>query len=268
MARIRTIKPDAFHSDSLAAVDRGVRWTFAGLWTYCDDEGRARCDIRLIKAALYPLDDDITLATLVSDLDALEAVGCVCRYEVAGRKYLHIPGWEHQKINRPTTSKLPECTASHEEYVSGSEDSVSDHGAISEPSLAERKGKERNREAERASARESSQAFDAFWQAYPRRTDRGHAVKAWAKLTKTQTDPRVVIEAASRFAAKSANTDPKFIPHPATWLNGERWLDEDVKASDEAGTWDVWQMPTPPPEVADDPELYARWIQEQRGVSR
>ena len=24
------------------------------------------------------------------------------------------------------------------------------------------------------------------------------------------------------------NTEMKFIPHPATWLNGERWEDEDV----------------------------------------
>lgn len=228
MPRIRTIKPDAFHSDSLSELDRGVRWTFAGLWTYCDDEGRARCDIRLIKAALYPLDDDVSLSVLLADLDELERVGCLCRYEVAGRKYLHIPGWEHQKINRPTLSKLPACTLTHEEYVSRLDDSVSDHGGLTEDSLAERKGKEQGTgKQERAGARESPDTFAAFWDAYPRRTDRGHAVKAWAKITKAGADPQTVIDAAARFAAKSLNTDPKFIPHPATWLNGERWLDEE-----------------------------------------
>ena len=44
MPRIRTIKPDAFLSESLSTVPRGTRWTFAGLWTYADDKGRARDD--------------------------------------------------------------------------------------------------------------------------------------------------------------------------------------------------------------------------------
>ena len=33
--------------------------------------------------------------------------------------------------------------------------------------------------------------------------------------------------AGAVYAAKQyADTDKQFIPHPATWLNGERWLDE------------------------------------------
>lgn len=31
--------------------------------------------------------------------------------------------------------------------------------------------------------------------------------------------------AAKRFAASRAGEDEKFTPYPATWLNGERWLD-------------------------------------------
>jgi hypothetical protein len=34
-------------------------------------------------------------------------------------------------------------------------------------------------------------------------------------------------EAARLFAATLP--DPKFTPHPATWLNGERWLDEELQ---------------------------------------
>lgn len=151
MPRIRTIKPDAFLSESLSDVPRGTRWTFAGLWTYADDAGRARDDARLIKAALYPLDDDVTLADVSHDLELLEGIGGICRYVVEGRRYLHMPKWHHQKINRPTPAKSPPCPL-HEGGGSGhvlhAEDSLSTHGGLTEGSTWEGKGREREEERE------------------------------------------------------------------------------------------------------------------------
>lgn len=146
MPRIRTIKPDAFLSESLSEVPRGTRWTFAGLWTYADDKGRGRDDIRLIKAALYPLDDSVSLEDVTTDLWLLAGIGAVCRYVVDGRNYLHMPNWHHQKINRPTPAKSPPCPV-HEDGVRGhvldADASVSPHGAVTEPSRGEGKGRER-----------------------------------------------------------------------------------------------------------------------------
>jgi hypothetical protein len=160
MARIRTIKPDAFTSDSLSSVPRGTRWTFAGLWTYADDAGRGRDDARLIKAALYPIDDDTTLADVAHDLDLLASIGGICRYVVDGRRYLHMPKWGHQKINRPTPAKSPPCPL-HEDGGSGhvldAEPSVTAHGGLSEGSTWEREGK--GREGDREG--EVSDAADA-----------------------------------------------------------------------------------------------------------
>lgn len=238
MARIRTIKPDAFLSESLSEVPRGARWTFAGLWTYVDDDGRGRADVRLIKAALYPLDEATTTEDVVADLDALEAAGCICRYKVAGRAYLHIPAWsEHQKINRPTASKLPECGC---ESIRISEHSVSPHGSLSEPSPTEGKGREKEVEQgkeKEASSRESDEdEFASFWAAFPRKVSKGHARKAW-KAAKQKTEPRVLVDAAASFAQSVGNTEPKFIPYPATWLNGERWADEAPAAADPEVSW-------------------------------
>lgn len=124
MARMRTIKPEAFVSMSLADVDRGVRWTFAGLWTHCDDDGRTAWEPRLVKAALYPLDDEITKSVIEADLRALERVGAVCFYTVDGREYLHIPNFHaHQHPNRKVDSKLPPCPkADHTFSVDNSSD--------------------------------------------------------------------------------------------------------------------------------------------------
>ena len=111
MPRIRTIKPDAFKSESLSAISRGARWTFAGLWTYCDDDGLGRADPRLIKAELYPLDDSTTAADVDNDMNELIDAGCLHTYMSGGKVFIHIPGFRrHQRINRPTPSTLPPCS--------------------------------------------------------------------------------------------------------------------------------------------------------------
>lgn len=142
MARMRSIKPEMFRSFTVTAWPVPVRWTFAGLLTYCDDEGRAADDARLIKAELYPIDDDVSARRVEQHLALITAHGPLCRYEVAGRRYLHITSWsEHQRINRPTASRIPPCPI-HEHSLNGSspphgglsEDSVRTPGATPEPS--------------------------------------------------------------------------------------------------------------------------------------
>jgi hypothetical protein len=71
----------------------------------------------------------------------------------------------------------------------------------------------------------SGGAFLEFWQACPRRTAKGSAAKAWAKAT-TRAHPADIIAGMVRFAEETAGTEPRFLPHPSTWLNADRWLDE------------------------------------------
>ncbi|NEA21574.1 hypothetical protein [Actinomadura bangladeshensis] len=125
---MRTIRPETFTSETLANVPVSARWTFAGLWTYADDEGRGRAEPRLIKGAIWPLDDDVTAKDVAVHLDALEAEGLICRYEHGGKGHLHIVNFaEHQKPNRPTPSKLPACPKGT-------------HGGLSEPSVSPHSG--------------------------------------------------------------------------------------------------------------------------------
>ena len=67
--------------------------------------------------------------------------------------------------------------------------------------------------------------FAEFWTSYPRRVDKGGARKAWAAAVKL-ADPAVIIAGAVRYAAETKGREPRHIAHPATWLRGERWLDE------------------------------------------
>lgn len=68
-------------------------------------------------------------------------------------------------------------------------------------------------------------AFVAFWGAYPLRTGKGQARKAWVTARRRGVTPEVIVRGAMRYAA-DPNRDPAFTKHPATWLTGECWDDE------------------------------------------
>lgn len=112
MARIRTVKPEMFESESLAECSVTAMLTFVGLLTQADDSGRHRDHPAIIAGRLWALRPEHTATHVAHDLEELASAGLVCRYTGCdGRTWLHIVKWEqHQKINKPTASRLPRCT--------------------------------------------------------------------------------------------------------------------------------------------------------------
>lgn len=182
MARIRTIKPDFFASDTVSALPLRARLTWIGLWTHCDDQGRCRDNVKLIKAAVWPL-DDLSLREVDEDLLTLAKYGRIVRYSatVDGKSagLIQIVNWdEHQRINRPSKARFPappneviesalnshgglteENPVIHKGYpqTAGPQDSPPTHDTLTEGSSQEGKGKERNREGKRAHAHDQDQ---------------------------------------------------------------------------------------------------------------
>lgn len=108
MARIRTIKPEFFTSETVADLAVRARLTWIGLWTYCDDYGRCRDNVKLVKAAVWAL-DDVSLVSIEKDLGDLHSAGLIQRYVVDGKSYIQVTNWgEHQKVSHPTASKFPD----------------------------------------------------------------------------------------------------------------------------------------------------------------
>ncbi len=107
MRRIRTIKPEFPQSESMGRVSRDARLLFIQLWTIADDVGRARAAPRMLAGLLFPYDDDAA-GQIEAWLAELEREGCIRRYEAGGTRYLQICNWaRHQRIDRPSASKLP-----------------------------------------------------------------------------------------------------------------------------------------------------------------
>ena len=72
-----------------------------------------------------------------------------------------------------------------------------------------------------------SEEFKEWYELYPRKVAKGTARRAFIKARK-KAEQADLIAAVMVYVAKAAGKDREFIAHPATWLNGERWLDSDV----------------------------------------
>ncbi|MGZ0231168.1 hypothetical protein [Streptomyces sp. CPS1] len=109
MARIRSIKPEFFTSLTIAEQPLSARLTFIGLWTYVDDNGVGLADPRLIRAAIWPLEEapDILQRTR-EDLQSLHTAHLITLYEASGKHLVAISNWsEHQKVSHPRKPRFP-----------------------------------------------------------------------------------------------------------------------------------------------------------------
>lgn len=135
MARIRSIKPEFCTSLDIADLSLLCQLHFVRLWTHCDDAGRCLDEPRLVKAAVWPVQDDVTLAMVEAFHAELEEKGRIVRYEHNGRPYLEVRNWgNHQKPNRPVPSKYPapeeRTEPSRTTHGALTEDAVSQQGAL------------------------------------------------------------------------------------------------------------------------------------------
>lgn len=67
--------------------------------------------------------------------------------------------------------------------------------------------------------------FDDFWALYPRRVAKKDARNAWNKIGPKHR-PQILAALFEWARIWNARGEVQYIPHPATWLNGERWEDD------------------------------------------
>jgi hypothetical protein len=85
-----------------------------------------------------------------------------------------------------------------------------------------------------------NEEFNRFWKACPRKTGKAAARKAFPRALKKGITTDQLIEDMSRRVEQGqwSLSEKRFIPHPATYLNGERWEDEIIgKSNARANTW-------------------------------
>lgn len=106
MARIRTVKPEFWSHPVLSKAEDVTRLAALGLLNFADDEGYFQATPGLIRSQLWPLDEDSTKARRV--LAQLIKVGWiqVREHPEYGDIGFVVGFSKHQKIDRPSPSKI------------------------------------------------------------------------------------------------------------------------------------------------------------------
>ena len=86
---------------------------------------------------------------------------------------------------------------------------------------------------------DESPDFAQFWTAYPRRIAKGEARKAWRQTASIRPPLGTLLAAieAQKRTDQWRKDGGIFIPHPATWLRGERWDDETEINAEPVKAW-------------------------------
>ncbi len=105
MARIRTIKPEFWQDEKLAALPATHRLVFLGLISIADDAGRLLDNIKYIDGFLFPLTEESSR----DSLETLKRLSVITLYESeSGQRLIQIANWaKHQKVNHPSAHVFP-----------------------------------------------------------------------------------------------------------------------------------------------------------------
>lgn len=241
MARIRTIKPEFFKHEDLCKLPEVTHYGMAaGLLTYADDEGYFNANPALIKGELFALRD--TSVTIHGMLTELSNVGYLRLGSTPdGKRYGHIIGFsKHQVVNRGKGSRIKTLPIVWDE-------SVTNHGTITDPSSLEWKGREGNiSSAETPTRKKVSRVTDPDWWldfklAYPHRAgDQGwrKAQKAAHARQSEGHTPEEFIAGALRYATYCeaiGNAGTQFVKQASTFLGPDKPFAQ------------PWEVPPPAP---------------------
>lgn len=103
MARKRIIDPEFWSDEEVGRWSFEARLFYIALWNFADDEGRFKAHPSLLKSQVFPYDTKIDIDKLKSEISSK-----IQWYGNNGSQYGHVRNFlKHQRIDRPTVSKLP-----------------------------------------------------------------------------------------------------------------------------------------------------------------
>jgi hypothetical protein len=219
MARIRTVKPEFFTSEDIISLSPFARLLYIGMWCEADREGRFAWKPNTLKLRYFPADN----IEIYSLCDEIVAAGLVVTY---GDGLAFIPSFsKHQSINpREAASTFPAPV----EYSNNYSPRVTDASlTVTDMQRGRKEGKESICSSD---DEQTSEGFEQFWSAYPKKQAKQDAAKAFrsAKLKPEQLQTVLQDITSRKSSAEWLKDGGKFIPLPATYIRGKRWEDEQV----------------------------------------
>ena len=226
-------------SGQVAKLSRDARLLYVGLITLGDDDGRLKGAPSLIRSQIFPYDDDVKVSDVTKWIGEIEAQKLVVRYDVDGEQYMFHPKWEDYQLlreDRRRESNIPAPDIEFLPMTTKRQPTDNQVGDKRRPKLSKDKVSEVNTDQSA-----SDNAFVVFWNLYPYKVGKKAAWKAWQKVKYTPELGAKIMASLEAWKASPQWTkdDGRYIPHAATWLNGERWEDEVKPAKARNGKYDA-----------------------------
>ncbi len=115
MARKRMIDPNIWDSEDFGKLSDLSKLVFIGLFSLADDEGRGRCNLGYLKSKLFPYKENLRSADIEKTLSEISSNMSVIFYLCDEKQYYWLYNWNTwQKIDKPTSSKIPEFNENNE----------------------------------------------------------------------------------------------------------------------------------------------------------
>lgn len=118
-------------------------------------------------------------------------------------------------------------SALNRDQVTGFREQVEDHSASAdaERDATTQRWEQQRRENTKRRDKALYDEFDAWWAEYPRKRDKGHAMKAY-KAARRKASAEELLSGLRAHLPEFQARPPDRVPYPATWLNGECWNDQ------------------------------------------
>lgn len=225
----RIIKESICTSETLDKLNWFEEVFWYRLIVTCDDFGRMDARIPILKSRMFPLKPGVTNKAVELALKKLSTVGLVALYEFEGRPYLQLVTWNKHQQKRANNSKYPDPDISRNqlisddincprEYENTRNGNTRDENTRNTP-LAPQEGE---------GVPLIQQKFEQFWQEYPKKAAKQYALKAWMRIKpdKALFEKMLKALAEQKQSEQWRRDNGKYIPNPATWLNGGYWDNE------------------------------------------
>jgi hypothetical protein len=219
---------------------------------HSDDHGRQHGDAFTVKHAIWPTTPR-TESEFDKALRAMEAVGLIARYAIAGVMYLQVLNFdEHQQgLHKRRASKFPEFPGTSRNAPENPGRTDTDTDTEHEPEPAPER-------------RDVMVGFDAFWSAYPKKTAKADAQKAWRQVAPSEVEQPLILAAIARqrVTPQWQKDDGQYIPNPSTYLRQRRW--EDMIGLQVVAPTTCRRRHSPP--CPNDAACTKRYMDEQQGI--
>lgn len=222
----RVIRDELLTSERYWSVSIEAQRLFIHLLLNVDDVARFSGKNYTIRSACFP-GQAIEPAKVEKLLAELQDIDLIRMYDANNERFIFVPRFK-QRL-RFTKSRYPAPPQEINDIAPEKTDSSPSQDGLKSDSSPQKRSEEKRREVKPPLVAAS---FERFWEAYPKRKNRGQAERAWQKLKPSEQLIAEILQGIER--AKTSEfwrkESGRFIPYPATWLGAKGWLDEDEQA--------------------------------------